>query len=66
MNLRKARRKAWKRFISKCDRFLNGVEVTQSSTRQQELAGQWWNIRNNRKPGVYERTSERKLRRKLQ
>lgn len=56
MNIRKQRRKAWKRFLNQCNRPISDANA---STRQRELAGQWWNIRNNRKPGTYERTSER-------
>lgn len=63
MNIRKQRRKAWKRFLNQCNRPISDANA---STRQRELAGQWWNIRNNRKPGTYERTSERELRRDLQ
>lgn len=66
MNIRKQRKKAWRLFVSKCDRILNGFDVPQGSARQQELAFQWWNIRNNRKAGTYERTSERKLRAAMQ
>lgn len=63
MNLRKQRRKAWKRFLNQC---AWSIYSANPSNKQRELAGQWWNIRNKWKPGIYERTSERKLRRSMQ
>ena len=65
MNIRKQRRKAWKRFLNQCKRN-RPISGSKASTRQRELAGQWFDITHNIKPGTYERTSERQLRRNLQ